>query len=278
MTVDLSPRQKLIWLGFKRATSSSSVVAEEVRKLKTHVGKFSAYQSDIDGSSIASYSDHKSYLTGLGDGTVFSSTEADTFNQKIKDAFTDEDSSGTTWDEYDNFVVNEATGWPEYKAAFPTSNEFSSSTQTEEGTSAAGIRFFEESGVTKDDVQVPKGATEIYGKEVHFSQTGTTQPDPEPLTFDNLQTDDDDNIVNHNETVDISIDGSNPNGFEVTATITLTEDGDAHKSQTITFDANSTKTITFTVKKDHSQCYDYSIGRYSGEVTICWTPPGITPQ
>lgn len=271
MTVDLSENKKLIWMGLKRPSTSTSIVEKEVRILKENIGDFSDFQSDLDDEGIASFSDFKSYLTSTAG---FTSNKADAFVSKIKNSFEDTDSSGSAYDEFEDYVENDASTWEEFKIAFESVNQFGSTTRTEDGESAAGIRFFDNDGVTRDGINVPAGSTEIYGKQIHFSSTADPRTTASDFTYANLRSDDDDNVVNSYVTVTISADVTNPNAYSLNATVTLTEDGEPMQTKNVFFTANETKTTSFEVQKTEYVCHDYAIGDLS-PITICWVPSGL---
>ena len=85
---------------------------------------------------------------------------------------------------------------------------------TETGESAAGIRVFEQAGVTYDGVSVQPGAVEVFGNEVHFSNTGPSKASVgfrgsagQLIEIGNLRASGDDITIG--ESVDITVDIEN---------------------------------------------------------------------
>lgn len=276
------PANKLkVWAGLKRAVSDFSTVKEEMDKLETTIGSFSTFQSDLDAydldgdgtdEDITSFSEFQTYLEDNG----WTTDEAVAFIDKIKSNFTDDNNSGTVYDEFENYVENQAGSYEELKNAFSSETTLSSDTQTSGSgdVPAAGIRTFDQQGITKAGVTAPAGSTEVYGREIHFSQSDAVQADADDVSYSNLRTDDADNVVNIYQSITISADISNPNGFDVSVTASLTEDGSAINSKTLTIPASGSATVDFSVTKDEYVCADYSIGGLS-PVTVCWVPQGL---
>lgn len=269
----MKPRQKLIWLGLKRPSKNQSSISETVGELKKHVGDYDTFQDGVSNQS--GYSGFKTYLKNQG----FTQQQADDFVSKAQDTFSDTDGSGTTWDEFQDYVVNKTDSYQGLKSKFPNTSTLTSELETDEGVPAAGLRVFENSGVTKDGVSAPAGAVEVFGQEVHFSQTGTTKSktgsgstgsDP-TFTVSNISTDDDDDIVLPGQSVTISADVTNNGDYQEFFVASLLEDDTAIDNKSFTISSGSTKSVSFTVSKDEYVCHDYKINS-SSAVKVCWTP------
>lgn len=266
--MSLEPNEKLIWMGIKRPSQTASEVQTEINLLESGVGDYDAFQTGVSNQS--SYSEFKTYLTNNG----FTSDQADDFISKVKNNFTDEDSSGTSWDEFQDFVVNQTDSYEEFMTGFGSLNTIGSEQTTQDGDKIAGIRFFESDGITKDGIAAPLGSVEVFGKEVHFSETGNVSSSVDPVTFSNIQSDATDDVGTIGDTITISADVSNPNSTSQDIIVTFSEDGSHLDDKVITIGGNSTVTVSFTVTKSEAQCHDYSIGS-SSELTVCWAPSGI---
>lgn len=284
---ELKSKEKLTWLGLKRAAQSLSQVNEEIERLKDTIGDFSTFQDhlengyDWDGSgtknSIDTYDDFRNYLE---QGFGWSVLEVDKFFEKISSNFVDEDSSGSTFDDFKEYVIQTATSYQDLVNEFGSENVVGSKSETKDGGKAAGIKFYEESGMTKDGVEVPKGAAEIFGKEIHFSQTGSDSgsaiKDEEENTTDNFtvgnfQTDDADNVVDIRNPITFSADITNNSENSQIYVAALTEDGESIKSETLDMRSKETKTVNFTLRKYSYECHDYKIDT-EGPIQACWKP------
>jgi hypothetical protein len=276
----LTEEKKLIWAGLKRAQQDFNTGDNEISKIESNIswatfqGHLDAYDIDEDGTDedISSYPEFKTYL-GLEHG--FTTEEQDTFVDKIKANFSDEDSSGTSYDEFEEYVENEATSFSQLTNQFSTTNTFSTETKTEDGEPVAGIRVHDSAGVSYAGVPVEAGTTEVFGRRVEFSQQEPPRAEDGTISYANLTTDDADNVVNVFASIEISADVTNSNTGDRQVTVTLTEDGSVLKEKTVTINGGSTQNVSFTVTKTEYVCHDYSIGGLSA-VTVCWAPSGLT--
>lgn len=279
MADELKAQQKLRWLGFKSAAASLSNIKEEVNLLKENLpdaGTFSDhlqngydYDGDSTKESIDTFTDFGKYLSEGSNSIGFTTEEKDKFIEKIKQNFTDEDNSGSVFDEFKNYVINNVINFEDLKGAFASTNTITGDTETTQGIAAAGIRFFESEGRTKDNVQAPAGSVEVYGKEVHFSQTEGTLSGSPSLTYKNISASD--TNPDNGQEVTISVDIENSGNGDGTANSPFFEDSTRINSRKDRVSANSTISISFDVQKSESQQHEYSIGD-SGTVTVTWTP------
>lgn len=273
----MKARQKLIWLGLKRPAKNRSNVAGIIDLLKENVGDFGVFQTETGNQT--SFSEFKTYLKNEG----LTQDQVDRFVDKINNNFTDEDSSGTTWDEWEDFILNTADNYQDVKSRFGNSSYISTELESEDGSPAAGIRVFENKGVTSEGYSVPAGSVEIFGREIHYSKSGTTKSDAgsgstggeATFTVSNITTDDADNELNVYQTVTISADVTNNGSYEEFYTATLTEDDTSIDNEYLRIAGGATETVSFKVAKAEYACHDYRIGN-SSSVYICWTPTGVT--
>lgn len=236
----LTPKEKEVWAGVRRpATASTNEAEADADKIGSSVD-WSTYQSDVTTSTITSYSEHETYLVNNAGYTADNATR---LTSKIKSALTDDDSSGTTWDEYEDYVAS-VTSWEEWPNLFSTNVSFTSEeTDTDTGEAVAGIRVFSSPGVTFDGVSVPEGTTEIWGTQVHFSQSGSVDTSSTSFLYSNLSVSPTD--PNKGDPVDITCDITN-GGAQGSETVYLKENGSVVASKEVTIGSGSTKTVTFT--------------------------------
>lgn len=234
---DLSEDKKLIWLGLKRPSSDTSEVAGGINKLVNNIEDYSTFQNDLD--DVADYTEFKTYLENNG----FSSQDADTFINRIQNNFEDEDSSGSSYDEFEDYVQDEATSFSELKNAFDTNKTVGSDAKTAEGQKVSGIKFFDNDGYTKDGVFAPAGSTEVYGNEIHFSQTGAPAAAEEDISYSNLQVSETTPVLF--ERIDISADITNSGNARGAVYVPLIEDGSVVERKKVSVAAGATETVTF---------------------------------
>lgn len=283
---ELKAQTKLQWLGLSNAAESLSGVQEEITLLDDKLSDFNTfldhlqngYDYNDDGfkESLDSYSDFDKYLAEGSNSISFTNDEADSFIEKIKQNFSDDDEDGTSFDEFKNFVINEVVSFESLKTGFGTSNEITSNTETSSGTAAAGIRFHETSGVTRNNISVPAGTTEVYGKEVHFSQSDApTEPeDTGTITFKNISKD----VVapNIGETVTVSADIENTQNESADVVATFMENEARIDATTVRVGSDSTQSVSFDVVKHNTQSNEYKI-KTTDSITVTWVPVGLTP-
>jgi hypothetical protein len=234
---ELDEDKKLIWLGLKRPESDRSEVAGGINKLLNNVEDYSTFQSDLD--NVADYTEFKTYLENHG----FSSEEADTFINRIQNNFEDTDSSGSTYDEFKDYVQNEASSFAELKNAFNTNKTIGSDKETTEGQKVAGIKFFDTDGYTKAGVFAPAGSTEIFGNEIHLSETGAPTAAQEDISFSNLSVSNTTPVTY--ERIDISADITNNGNRRGSVYVPLIEDGSVLERKKVQVAAGATETVTF---------------------------------
>ncbi|AGC34503.1 hypothetical protein HVTV-2_gp135 [Haloarcula virus HVTV-2] len=274
---ELTEEKKLIWLGLKRPQSDTSVVHEELTKLQNNVGDFSTFQNDLDAydldgdgndEDISNYTQFKTYLTDNG----FSSTEADTFINRIQNNFTDEDSSGSTYDEFESYVENQASTFTELKNAFNSNTTIGTEQETDTGEQTAGIKFFENDGYTKDGVFAPAGSTEIFGNEIHLSQTGAPSADSADISYSNLA------ISNTTpvryEEIDISADITNNGSRRGSVFAPLIEDGSVVSRKRVEIAAGATETVTFKRQYTEYESIEVTIKNLPTQ-TVVVIPEGL---
>lgn len=263
----LTPKEKEIWAGVRRPGSEQkSAVESEQDKLEKNID-WGTYQTDITGTTVTTYSEHSTYLQN---NAGFTASEAATLNDKIKANLTDDDASGTTWDEYEAEVGNLGS-WDEWTNLFDTQNTFGSQAESQDGGPAAGIRTFESDGYTFDGVAAPAGTVEIFGREVHFSEQApptTASPD---FSYANLVVSN--TLPNPYERVDISADITN-NGDYGTAEVVYKEDGSVEDRKSVTIAGGSTKTVTFTTYWTEYVSVDVTIDGLPAE-TVSVVPEGL---
>lgn len=263
---DLDEDKKLIWLGLKRPESDRSEVAGGINKLVNNVEDYETFQSDLDG--VSDYTEFKSYLENHG----FTSEDADTFIERIKNNFDDEDGDGSTYDDFEDYVQNEAESFSELKNAFDTNKTLGSDKETAEGDKVAGVKFFDNDGYTKDGVFAPAGSVEVFGNEIHFSQTGAPEAAEADISYSNLTISD--TLPIPYERIDISADISNNGGSRGSVYAPLIEDGNVVDRQKVSVAAGDTETVTFT--RYYTEYESIEVGIQDlGPQTVTVVPSGL---
>lgn len=269
----LSEEKKQVWAGLRRAQQDESVVVGEFNRLANNVGDYSTFKSDLDSydGGIDDFTDLKAYLTDGSKGD-FSSDEADAFIDKIQNSFTDEDSSGSVYDEFED-AAESASSYDELKNEFGTAVSLEYG-ETADGESVAGIRVLEGGGVTHAGVSTNVTTTEVFGRRIEFSQSNAARAEDGQINFSNLRTDDADNVVPVGATITISVDVQNTNSGGRSVSVALTLDGSVEKEKTVNVPGGTTVTVDFDVREDEYVCYDVAVADLS-PITVCWAPSEI---
>lgn len=257
MADGLPANKKLVWLGFKNPQQDVNQAGTDIQKLRDNVGDWSTFQGhldayDLDGDGtdedITSYSDFDTYLQDNG----FTSLEAQAFIDKIKNTWSDEDSSGTSYDEFENWVETTGTSYEEFQSQFSTTAGMTGEEETSEGEKVTGIIFHDEAGVSKDGVNLPPGTTEVFGNRIEFSQTENIETGDPLMSYSNLAIDN--QTPEKFETITISCDLENIGDVGGDAFPQLKVDGEVVKSQGPIFLLNGESTsISFTYSFDEFQ-------------------------
>lgn len=263
----LKAKQKLQWLGLSSAAQSLSEIQGEINKIEEFYESndlnYIDFQNDI--AELENYSEFQT--TYLEDKIDFTTEEAEQFIEKIKQQF-------ETFADFQDYIQFQTSGFEDIKLAFNSSSEFTSEVTNESGEPAAGVRFHESDGTTKDNVSVLAGTTEIYGREVHFSQSDFTGDDSEEIdgefTFDNIRTVPEDGELDNNQQGEIKVDITNSGGSEATRA-TLTEDGTNIQQKEPFVGNGETITISFFVTRENA-AHDYQVQADTDIVQLYWIP------
>jgi len=275
---EFTSKEKLKWLGLSEAAQSLSNVESEVGALEENLADYATFKDhlnngfDIDGDSskeaLDSFGDFNSYLQEQG----FTSSEADNFITKIQQNFTDEDSSGSEFDEFKTFALNQSS-FEQLKSGFGSNSQLTSELETENGEAIAGIKFHESGGVTRAGISVPAGTAEIFGQEIHFSQSDDPVAEDTGssggFTVSNISASDTSPLVG--ETTTISVDVENTYAQQAYFSASLTEDGSEIANKGVTIDGGTTQTVSFDVSKSLYTSHEYRISS-SDAVTVFWEP------
>lgn len=264
---DLSDEEKLVWLGLKQPKQEVTIIKGDLNKLQDAL-TFEQFQSDLD--DVADFSELNTYLQNEAN---FSSDEADSFIEKIQQNFSDEDSSGSVYDEFKDYTQNTATTWETFKNNFGNQATFSGEVETESGEPAAGIRVHDQNGVSYDGVVVPAGTVEVFGTRVEFSQQDTPFTGEALISYSNLQVSN--TIPEKFETITISADIDNIGDVFGDAYPQLKIDGEVVSTAgPITIPNGGSDSIEFTWTFTELQSVEMTIGALEPE-TVSVIPTGL---
>lgn len=186
----------------------------------------------------------------------------------------------TTWSGYEDAVTNVLTGYDEFRNLFVAGSGLESSLdiQSTGGTGgaeqsvtpAAGVRIHEEDGITKDGGTADAGAIEIYGTEVHFSETGNVGTSDSPsLEYNDFSVSDEVPTVGNYVIFDVEV--VNTSGNPGNIVITLKRDGTVVRSTTQFFQSHEVVNISFSYRSLDYGSWDFTIGN-TAPITVSWIP------
>lgn len=263
---ELKVKTKLTWLGLSSAANSLSDVEGEVSILENNLSGYDQFIEDIQ-DGINNYTDFENYLDSIG----FTNDQAASFVEKIQQNFVDENDSGSTFDEFKTFVVEQTISFESLRTGFGQSNSITGEVTTEDGQPASGVKFHETEGVSRMGHTVPAGTTEIYGNEIHMSKTGPADVTPPAeegdIDFTNISASNTTPEVG--ETVTVSCDVVSTKSTETDVIATFLEDGARIDAKNVRVPADSTESVQFDITKDEFVFNYYRI-KTSEEIAVSW--------
>lgn len=218
------------------------------------------------------------------------------------DEFEDEIDNFTSFDEFENYLVNQGildaedaerlrqrieARFGDYQSLLDeidsadTFNEWISQYNPGGGVTGGsnqGVRFHEQAGVSRNGIQVPAGTVEVYGARVEFSETDPSANPEISFTTSNISASSTTIGVQTTQTFDIfpeevviSADVTNTSGGEAEITSRLYEDDEEVETTTSTFADGETVEVSFAVRPSGLGQHDFRINQ-SDSVTITVDP------
>jgi len=264
MASDLTEDQKLVMLGMRSPNQQSTAQSTTITVFKNNIAEeWDTFQENFEDAGLTTWSGFETWLTNNG----VDATTASNIRTELENKY-------PTFSDYSDIVLN-ATSWEDYSSNFKVGSGLRSSLKTEDGESAAGIQVYEEGGVGRSGQSIPAGGVEVYGTEVHFSQStavGSEQTPAEdqsdnPITYSNLSVSNTTPVPY--EDIDVSATVTNNTsipGFGVVPELVV--DGSVEKTKTITVPANSSTTVTFTIEFVEYESHEVTINDLPPETVV----------
>jgi len=271
MASDLTEDQKLVMLGLRSPNQQATAFEGAFVTLQNNIASdWDEFQELYEDASIASFDDFETWLTNNG----ISSADASNIRSQFESKF--------SFADFDSTLLG-STSWEDFKSNFRVGSGLRSELKTEDGLSIGGVQVYEEGGIGRAGQSIAAGGVEVYGTEVHFSQSaavGGEQTPAEdqsanPITYSNLSVSDTTPVPF--EDIDVSAtvtNNTNIPGFGVVAELQV--DGEVRSKKTITVPANSSTTVTFTTDFSEYASYEVTIGDLSPE-TVVVIHPNLIP-
>lgn len=246
---NITENQKLVMLGLRSPNQSQSAGTEITSTLKNNISEdWDTYVSQFDSANLSSWADYENWLVNNG----VSSDQAASIRSKLESKYPD-------WATFKDKTLNDYTSWFDWEADFQSNVGLRSDRTDADGQPSAGIKVHEEDGITRAGDPIEAGGVEVFGREVHFAQTGPIEQSGEPsISYSNLTISDTTPYLN--QSVDISADVSNTSAYGGSVVAELIVDSAIWKAQTIELGGNTTKTVTFTTPFTDYDEYEVKIG------------------
>lgn len=270
MASDLTEDQKLVMLGMRSPNQQSTAQSTTVQTYKNNIAKeWDTFQENFEDEGLTDWAGFETWLTDNG-------VTADTASN-VRSSL---ESKYPTFSDYSD-VVLDSTSWEDYQSNFKVGSGLRSSLKTEDGQSIAGVQVYEESGVGRAGQEIEAGGVEVYGTQVHFSQSATVGNEQEPaedqstnpITYSNLSVSNTTPVPY--EEIEVSADVTNNTnipGFGVV--VELVVDDAVSKTKTVEVPANSTASVTFTIEFAEYESHEVTIGDLSPQ-TVVVVHPGL---
>lgn len=282
----ITAQQKLIWLGLNNRTFQQNPFQSQIEELK-NLYSFSEIQDKFenDWGSFADYAgdvnaENRSDSNGIEDYQSWQKKLVDIYGDPENPQEPTDPEISDAWDPHEDAFINEYVGWPDFENEFRTNTALTGQRQDESGEDIAGVRVHDTTGVTKNGDTVPAGSVEVFGRQVHFSQSdearqgaGTGGTEDPNIVFRNI-------AVNPTTTpnigaeITVSAEVKNDTSYTETVIAPLKENGTVTDSQTLELMGNEIQEVSFTLEKPTNQLVTVKIGD-SDSITVNWVPAGI---
>lgn len=237
---ELTEEQKLVKLGLRSPNQTESSLTETKDKLQTNIAEeWATFQENFEDANLTSFDDFETWLTDNG----FSADTAANIRQKFENKYGD-------WSTFSDSIINEYESWSDFENDFASNTGLRSTRTTESGLSAAGIKVYEESGIGRSGQSIPAGGVEVYGAEVHFSQSAAVQDTADesaggqtPIEYSNLSVSP--TGLQQGDTITVSADITNNTTYNAPVVAELIVDGSVEVNKTVEVSGGSTETVTF---------------------------------
>lgn len=255
---ELTEDQKLVKLGLRSPNQTQSAGSETIEEFKNKIAEeWDTFQENFEDSNLSSWGDFETWLVDNGFSADKASTIRSNFEQKY-----------SSFSEFSDKILNDFESFEDFENDFASNTGLRSTRETDDGLSAGGIKVYEEAGVGRSGQSIPAGGVEVYGAEVHFSETTNVQETKdesagteEPIVWDNLSVSP--TGVRIGDIVTVEADVTNNTGFVGNVVAELILDGEVIDTKTRELEGNTTITVSFeyTAGADGTGTFDIGISK-----------------
>jgi len=269
---ELTEDQKLVKLGLRSPNQTQSAGSETIEKLKNQIAEeWATFQENFEDANLSSFDDFETWLVDNGFAADTAANIRNQFEQKY-----------SSFSAFSDKVINDFESFTDFEHDFASNTGLRSDREdSETGLSAAGIKVFEEAGVGRSGQSIPAGGVEVYGSEVHFSETSSVRETSDesagtedPVVWDNLSVEP--NGLQTGDTITVEADLTNNTGYQGRIVAELIVDGTVELTKAREVPGNSTVTITFEevvggIVPEASGTFDIGISKAGTEsVTVAY--------
>lgn len=237
---ELTEDQKLVKLGLRSPNQTQSAGAELIEKFKTNIAEeWSDFQTAFDNANLTSWNDFETWLTDNG----FTTNVAGNIRTQLEGKY-------ASWSDFSDTILNEYSSWADFENDFASNSGLRSDREdSETGLAAAGVKVFEESGVGRSGQEIPAGGVEVYGAEVHFSETTAVRETKDEsaggadaIAWSNLSVSP--TTADVLTTVTVEADVTNNTSYPGSTVAELLVDDTVIETKTVDIAGNTTKTVS----------------------------------
>lgn len=258
----LSPGDILKALGLKLPSTQANPLRDLWNDLREAVD-FATFNSDVQG--LSSWGAFETYLQ---DDLGFSASDAADLRNQLEQKYSSFSDFQTELDSFSSFDEWEnSLSWGETTGGESTD---------EDGRLVTGIRFFDEPGITRDDVSVPAGSVEIFGREIHTSQTGAPSDEESSsslFAWSGMSADPSSPDVYETVTFSATVENTGTDPQQIVAALSV--DGErVDESELVKLAPGSTREFSFLYEFEESGTYSVRIGE-SATIDVSAVPPNL---
>lgn len=274
----LTEEQKLVMLGLKNPSRQHSDGENISIELEGVFDDFEGFQDEFldefpDGDD-GSFDDFEDWLASYDEID-------DDLAQKIRNEYED------TFEEFETLheTIEDGGSFFDLEVNFERSVSLESEVTDEDGRSVAGIQVYESGGLGRDGQEIPEGGVEIYGQEVHFSQSTADVDDEDPgdedgdtgttyqFAYSDLEVSNTTPVPH--ETITISAQVTNDASRARAESVGLYVDGEEYASEYVSLTALDVTTVEFEWSHPDYDSFEIRIGPLAPE-TVTVIHPGLT--
>ena len=241
----LTEDQKLVWLGIRQATHTSSDGAGIIAKLQDAFGdEYDDFLDAYEAEDPADFDEFEAFL--VDNDTEDAGAIRNTFESRYE-----------TFAEFDD-DVRSFDSYIELQNSFGSGSGLRSDLTDDDGDPVAGIKVYESAGVGTNGQSIPAGGVEVFGDEVYFSKSTPFEEPDEDFEYANLQVSNTTPVPG--QTITVSATVSNPSSDWQAEIVQFFEDGDVYSSSFVTVPGNDSTTVEFEWSSSEYKSVELTIG------------------